>query len=254
MKKFKNILTAFLVLVALGSYGQNDLVCVEFSIEGESIILPMSAGEVDQLADSGIEYAITDCPTNFDFGGDDFGDDFDGDFGDDFDGDWDEDYDFGDDSGDWENDNVFEDFICVELTVEGETFIIPAVEEMLAGLDAEGLEYTVIDCDGLEGEGSSDSNTDDFEVFNNYGVSDLALYPNPVDNDGIITVNFDSNSEFTSLVSVTNQLGQVVNSIQLTAQKGKNNLQIESASLDRGIYFISIENGNKVYTERVVVK
>ncbi|PHR48855.1 MAG: hypothetical protein COA32_05160 [Fluviicola sp.] len=123
--------------------------------------------------------------------------------------------------------------------------------------------YTLTDGDGLTiAQGGGTANWDDekstFNVVETASLNDLnafsktiAIYPNPTSN--VATLSFDNNETKETSVSVINSVGQEVISIDLGAVSGLQNVEIDAASLEAGIYLVKISSGNDVTTKRLSV-
>lgn len=84
-------------------------------------------------------------------------------------------------------------------------------------------------------------------------VTDLEMFPNPADED--MTVRFDLEQSTQLQVGVYNALGQQV---QLVAAEnfaaGRQTLQVNTAELSNGVYFLRIRNTERESSRRFVVK
>jgi agmatine deiminase len=78
------------------------------------------------------------------------------------------------------------------------------------------------------------------------------LFPNPVQTELTIELQLCSDNEFT--YSVVNQLGQLVKSGEQYLLQGKNLVQIDCKTLEQGIYFIEILQGNQKEVQKFVVE
>lgn len=77
------------------------------------------------------------------------------------------------------------------------------------------------------------------------------IYPNPVQNEARVqfVVGQPSDVSFT----VTNLLGEVVETRMIQASKGVNTITVDTDKLNSGIYLYSIENNGKKLTKRMIV-
>ena len=81
----------------------------------------------------------------------------------------------------------------------------------------------------------------------------INLFPNPVQNDLIVTINAKSNSNAT--IDLYNTLGQVVVSEKLSSvAAGDNTYHVNTTNLNAGIYFAKISFGAQVQTIKFVVE
>ena len=81
------------------------------------------------------------------------------------------------------------------------------------------------------------------------GNEDFKIYPNP--SPGLFTLHFDDGENPGFSVEVTNMMGNVVYK--------RENVQVGNTAIDihgqpKGIYFVKVLAGGKVYTEKVVVE
>lgn len=81
-------------------------------------------------------------------------------------------------------------------------------------------------------------------------VSDV--YPNPSANKAQIKVASKINTNRAS-VSITNALGSLVSVKNIDLITGENNIQLDSESLNSGIYFATITSGNNKIVKKFVV-
>ena len=82
------------------------------------------------------------------------------------------------------------------------------------------------------------------------GLTDLNLYPNPMNNNATVSLNLSKESEVS--VSLLNTLGQTVRTIasEVNLNQGEHNMNIEKGNLVPGIYFLSVN----VYGNRKIEK
>ena len=80
---------------------------------------------------------------------------------------------------------------------------------------------------------------------------DFTVYPNP--NEGLFTLEIEQDGAATYTISVRNMLGQTVISeaINVNGNASKN---MDLSSFEKGVYFISLENGEDRLVRKVVVK
>ena len=82
-------------------------------------------------------------------------------------------------------------------------------------------------------------------------LSNINLFPNPVDNQLVLT--FDANKNELLEMIVTDISGQVFNYLKIEAITGSNKLMIETGSLKSGYYFVTfVTNGHSVIRKIVV--
>ena len=79
---------------------------------------------------------------------------------------------------------------------------------------------------------------------NEYATSDAILFPNPASDFVKLTV-----SRQPSVVRVYNTLGMLVEEIEMNSEE----IEINTASYNNGVYFVRVDNGSSVTVNRVVI-
>ncbi|WP_444666950.1 DUF6923 family protein [Flavobacterium columnare] len=74
---------------------------------------------------------------------------------------------------------------------------------------------------------------------------DVAVYPNPVNNEA--TIEFIANEASTMKVQVVNQLGKIVMQFDVDTNAGFNSITLSKRELPKGIYFCKIVDSNDPY-------
>ena len=84
-------------------------------------------------------------------------------------------------------------------------------------------------------------------------VSEAKIYPNPMNVNGLISFNLPTISELTiTLFDVT---GKVISTIaDGLFEAGKNNVAINTSSLENGMYLVAISNGSSIQTIRLSIE
>lgn len=85
------------------------------------------------------------------------------------------------------------------------------------------------------------------EVDNNQPI-DFIVYPNP--NNGVFNIKFSESQVNNYEIRLINQMGQVVFEKNLNSKTGMNNIQLNFNNLDKGIYYIQLNNTIK----KVIIK
>ncbi len=89
-------------------------------------------------------------------------------------------------------------------------------------------------------------------TFDVEGLSNVSLYPNPVADQ--LNVEFSIAETSDLEVNIVNALGQTVRAINYaTYGAGHNNLNINTANLANGVYFLTMSNGKQVTTNKFTV-
>ncbi len=79
---------------------------------------------------------------------------------------------------------------------------------------------------------------------------DLTMFPNPADNQLMVSFNTESND---AVVSVVDMLGRTAMASNEAFVAGQNNLSLDVSGLEPGTYFVRIEEGSAVRTEEFAV-
>lgn len=83
-------------------------------------------------------------------------------------------------------------------------------------------------------------------------VCDAIVYPNPFANE--ITLEFKSDTEGTAKLSITSLSGEKLFEDQMNVTQGNNQFLRSYASLNTGIYILSIDYEDEVQNVRIVKK
>ena len=81
--------------------------------------------------------------------------------------------------------------------------------------------------------------------------SDFKVYPNPA--DGLFTIEVLTNSKETFILNVSNMLGQNVVSEAINVN-GDVRRDIDLTSFEKGVYFVSVEDGSQKLVKKVVLR
>jgi len=81
--------------------------------------------------------------------------------------------------------------------------------------------------------------------------STVRIYPNPVSNELTLTIN--GNEQQLNL-TLTNAKGQVVLSEKLSNLPADYKKQMDMSKFTKGIYFLKLSNGDRIYTEKVIIQ
>lgn len=81
-------------------------------------------------------------------------------------------------------------------------------------------------------------------------LNTINLFPNPV--NGQLTIQFNQNGNQPVNISFTSLSGQLILSEMYEAQSGANELQINTASLSKGVYLVAIDTGTEVYYQKLM--
>lgn len=122
--------------------------------------------------------------------------------------------------------------------------ITDGANKFLKKLDAEDIGF------GFTGAIEITNNTVKLSVDENI-ISNLAIYPNPT--NGNANVEFNVNTSENVTVNVINTLGQTVSNYNLGLVSGAQNVNINGANLENGIYFVNINIGGKTATHKLTV-
>ncbi|MEQ8908271.1 MAG: T9SS type A sorting domain-containing protein [Vicingaceae bacterium] len=81
----------------------------------------------------------------------------------------------------------------------------------------------------------------------------LAFEVSPNPNNGQFAININTQQEADYTLNVRNMLGQIVMTQQVSVNKTKN-MQMDLSDYEKGVYFVSLENGDERLVKKVVVK
>jgi hypothetical protein len=110
-----------------------------------------------------------------------------------------------------------------------------------------GLNYYRVKLTGKDGQ-SSYSHT--VTVNNSKGFALLDCRPSPF--SGSVSLSFNSDSGEGVMLRVHNLTGQVMHQQQSSAKEGLNELTLDLAHLNSGLYFISIQKGAEVIQRKII--
>lgn len=81
---------------------------------------------------------------------------------------------------------------------------------------------------------------------------DVSLAPNPADE--MVAINFGNLSTENVSITLYNSLGQAVQNYSSNIIAGSNTAQLDISNLSQGLYFVSISNGNRSTTKKLMVR
>lgn len=85
-----------------------------------------------------------------------------------------------------------------------------------------------------------------------FGISDIAIYPNP--SDGIFTLVLNSTQKAEASIRVNNILGETVHAAVLQTETQTMRKVLNLSHLDNGTYILSIETNDSKITERIIIQ
>jgi len=88
-------------------------------------------------------------------------------------------------------------------------------------------------------------------INNDEIISNVMVYPNPVNTTAIVT--FENLVALETTIEVTNLVGQVVVNEFLGNVVGSQYVEINASDLTAGVYLVNIKTGNTITTKRIVV-
>ncbi|HPH81126.1 MAG TPA: M43 family zinc metalloprotease [Flavobacteriales bacterium] len=80
----------------------------------------------------------------------------------------------------------------------------------------------------------------------------LSVYPNP--SNGTLNIRLQPEADLTQTITVYNQLGQEVDSYEVSFTKEQPAVEIRMNDLNDGIYFVRVFDGNTVQTRKVLLR
>jgi hypothetical protein len=102
---------------------------------------------------------------------------------------------------------------------------------------SDSVAVTFYDCTGID------------EFVNKIGIN---IFPNP--NNGIFTVELNSENNTTVNLKILNSLGAIVYELNKVELSGKYLKNIDISNFSEGIYSLIIEEKNKTYNTKIVVQ
>ncbi len=78
------------------------------------------------------------------------------------------------------------------------------------------------------------------------------FYPNP-SKDGIVNLDFLSSQKLTLPVSIYDAIGRKILKLPVDIVKGANKLHFDFSKLEKGIYFVQLENNGKVEYQKLII-
>ncbi len=82
--------------------------------------------------------------------------------------------------------------------------------------------------------------------------SDFTIMPNP--NNGSFTLGFDNDKSEPVLVTIENQVGQIVFEKEYQSRNGENKLVIQLKDVKMGWYLLSVKRGSEVSKQKLMIK
>jgi hypothetical protein len=84
----------------------------------------------------------------------------------------------------------------------------------------------------------------------NYGINNILAFNNQMGN---LIVAISDNTKNNYKATIYNSLGSLVANKAIVSENGKTNTAFDISTLSVGVYFITIENGEKIYTQKFYV-
>ena len=102
---------------------------------------------------------------------------------------------------------------------------------------SDSVAVTFYDCTGI----------DEFD-----NITGINIFPNP--NNGIFTVELNSENNTTVNLKILNSLGAIVYELNKVELAGKYSINIDISNFSEGIYSLIIEDKNKIYNTKIVIQ
>ena len=80
----------------------------------------------------------------------------------------------------------------------------------------------------------------------------ISMYPNPVKN--YLNLEYNSSKDAKAIVKVTDLMGRVLINRSQTALNGNNKMMLNTQSLSKGIYIVSLTMGDQITTKKLIVE
>ncbi|MCY7411345.1 MAG: M4 family metallopeptidase [Chitinophagales bacterium] len=91
-------------------------------------------------------------------------------------------------------------------------------------------------------------------INNNFGNESLSVYPNPTAGDVAIIFSSSAAVIEEGILLVKNLMGQIVKTSEVKINVGENEFMINMSSLDSGIYFVELKEGEKTFVAKVILE
>lgn len=156
------------------------------------------------------------------------------------------------------------DFFTIEKSKDGESFEIVA---LLAGSGTSAIrkEYTAEDRSPFIGRSYYRLKQTDFDGTITYshlvtvellvergGV--VALYPNPVENYSMFTIEYDAGENETVTIIVYDMSGKVIQWKQQSTRPGNNTFMLQPQFESNGYYLVKVQGKNRIQTFKLLVQ
>ncbi|MFI5204807.1 MAG: T9SS type A sorting domain-containing protein, partial [Flavobacteriales bacterium] len=141
-------------------------------------------------------------------------------------------------------------YVITGASPSGGTFSGPGVSSGSFNAATAGVGIHTVTYAFTDGNGCTDSNTDQITVNNctdisdfGTGISDVVIYPNPFSSE------FAISGSFTGLVEMKlfNSLGELITSVEITS-----NFKLQTSNFPAGVYFLQLENENETATKKII--
>lgn len=83
-------------------------------------------------------------------------------------------------------------------------------------------------------------------------MESLVVYPNP--STGALNIRLQPESDMTQTIEVYNNMGQKVESFELSFSKDQPNAVISLNDLSDGVYYVRVFDGTTIQNRRVMIK
>jgi hypothetical protein len=122
-----------------------------------------------------------------------------------------------------------------------------------AGIGTHTLMYTYMDANGCENYAEQTVYVDDCVGIDDPTASiALQVYPNPMNNSSVVSFNLNDNADVK--ISLFNNLGmEVLNVSESYMNAGTHKVNLNLSDYENGIYFIRIQAGTQIHTEKVTL-
>jgi hypothetical protein len=85
-------------------------------------------------------------------------------------------------------------------------------------------------------------------------IESLFINPNPINSGDNLNVNIDLNERVKMSLQIIDITGKTVYNQLLKATEGNNEINIDSQTLNRGMYFLKLSSENGVTTQKFVIQ
>lgn len=92
-----------------------------------------------------------------------------------------------------------------------------------------------------------------FDVSELFTDQEIAIIPNPVQANQLLTINYETQNEMVTSLNIVDQRGVIIYSITKTENSDKGELIFDTSILKSGTYFVNLDNKNQSLKSKLAV-